>query len=110
MQVHIHKPHLELSAGFEEHVLTRVEEDLDQFAEWLTRIDVHFKDQNGQKGGVDKRCLIEARPRGLDPLTAENDGEEIRDAFHGALEKIHRVLDHQHGRRARNRRPGADHS
>ncbi len=106
MQIHIHKPHLELSDGFEEHVLSRIEEVLSHFDDWLTRVDVHFKDQNGQKGGEDTRCLIEARPRGLDPMTAENVAGEVRDAFHGALDKIHRVLDHQHGRRAKNRRPG----
>ena len=106
MQIHIHKPHLELSDGFEEHVLARVEEVLSHFGDWLTRVDVNLKDLNASKGGDDMRCLIEARPRGLDPMTAEHVAGEIRDAFHGALDKIHRVLNHQHGRLSKNRRPG----
>ena len=103
MQIHIHKPHLDVSDQFEAHATTRVEEVLSPFKDWLTRVDVHLKDENSLKGGLDTRCVIEARPRGLDPLAAEHTGGGIRDSFHSALDKLYRVLEHEQGRRSSRR-------
>ena len=68
------------------------------------RVEVHLRDTNGQKGGSDKRCLIEARPRGLDPWTAEHEAVSLKEAFQGALGKLSRVLEHKFGRITSKRR------
>ncbi|MEQ1895711.1 MAG: HPF/RaiA family ribosome-associated protein [Planctomycetota bacterium] len=69
---------------------------LKHFAERLTRVEVHLKDQNSRKkNGVDKHCLIEARPRGLDPIAAEHDASEWKDAVHEAILKLERALHHK---------------
>ena len=105
MQIHIHKPHIDVSDGFEGFAQQRIEDVLSAYLDRLTRVDVHLKDENSQKGGADKRCVVEARPRGLDPLAAEHHGDGIREAFTGALDKLHRVLEHQLGRLSTKRRP-----
>lgn len=69
---------------------------LEHFTERLTRVEVHLKDQNSRKkNGVDKHCLIEARPRGLDPVAAEHDAAEWKDAVHEAVQKLERLLHHR---------------
>lgn len=79
--------------GYVERHLTEV---LQHYAERLTRVEVHLKDQNSsKKNGIDKHCLIEARPRGMDPLVAEHDASEFRDAVHQAALKLERVLQHR---------------
>ena len=69
---------------------------LEHFAARLTRVEVHLKDQNSKrKNGVDKHCLIEARPRGLDPIAAEHDASEWKVAVHEAVLKLERALHHK---------------
>ena len=98
MQIQINAPHEIIPDAFSEHIETSVEDVLAPFAKQLTRVEIHLRDLNGSKGGVDKRCLIEARPRGLDPLTAEQESATVKDAFRGALEKLQRVLQHRFGK------------
>ncbi|GAB4288938.1 MAG: hypothetical protein Kow0058_08470 [Roseovarius sp.] len=63
--------------------------DLGHLAERLTRIEIHLKDQNAEKHGPDHiRCTMEARPRGLDPIAAHHDAENIRAALKGAARKL----------------------
>jgi ribosome-associated translation inhibitor RaiA len=104
MQIQINDPHEQVPDPLARHIEETTQDKLSHLAARLTRIEVHIKDLNANKGGIDKRCLIEARPRGLDPLVAEHDAASVRDAFHGALERIERVLEHRLGRLAdRNR-------
>lgn len=97
MQIQINAPRI-ASDDFAEIAEERVRGALSPYAERLTRIEVHLRDLNADKGGIDKHCLIEARPRGLDPVTAEHDGERIQDALRGALDKLGRVLEKRFGR------------
>lgn len=67
----------------------QVQSDLGHFADRLTRIEVHIKDQNADKHGPDHiRCTVEARPRGLDPIAAHADAENIPAALRGATKKL----------------------
>ena len=98
MQVQINAPHEKLPDAFLELVERSARNDLASYAQRLTRIEVHFQDLNGKKGGIDKRCAIEARPKGLKPIAADHEGESVADAFKGALVKVQRVLEHRLGR------------
>ncbi|BAU56471.1 HPF/RaiA family ribosome-associated protein [Halorhodospira halochloris] len=75
-----------------------------RFGDQLTRIEVHFQDVNGPKGGVNKHCRIEARPRGLDPVIAENTAEDAYDSARGAARKLESVLDTRFGKLASKQR------
>lgn len=98
MQVQINGPHETIPEAFAEFITRSITDELAAHESQLTRVEVHIKDLNGHKGGVDKRCLIEARPRGLKPVAAEHESTTSREAFKGALDKMQRVLAHRFGR------------
>ena len=77
-----------------------VQNDLGHMADWLSRVDVHLKDQNGaKKGPANIRCTIEARPRGLSPMAAHADAEDIQKALKGAATKLRSRLQAGHSKR-----------
>lgn len=91
---------------FADEVAADVEDTLDRFAEQVTRVEVHFGDVNGAKGGGDDiRCLIEARVAGRDPIAVHHQADGLDLAFAGALGKIGRALDHALGKRQEHRGP-----
>lgn len=76
-----------------------IRRSLSRFGPRLTRVEVHLSDQNGGKSGsLDKRCLIEARPKGLAPVAVSHDGDDIFVAITGAMGKLTTALDRQFGK------------
>jgi len=75
-----------------------VESALERFAQRITRVEVHLSDENSQKGGRDKRCVIEARLEGMQPVAATDQSEHVEQAVNGAADKLERLLDHELGR------------
>ncbi|MCJ8169109.1 HPF/RaiA family ribosome-associated protein [Atopomonas sediminilitoris] len=107
MQVQVHSDnHIEGSARLATWVSTIVADRFDRFSEDLTRVVVHFHDDNAHKSGAaDKRCQIEARPKGRQPLSVTHKAESLEFAFDGAVEKLIHALDHQMGK-LRSKRGG----
>jgi len=65
----------------------------------ISRVEVHLSDENGGKsGGNDIRCVMEARPAGLQPVAVTHHAAELVEAVDGAAEKLKAVLDHTLGR------------
>ena len=66
MQIQVHSDnHIEGSARLADWVSASVAGKLDRYDDELTRVVVHLNDENGDKAGAhDKRCQIEARPKG----------------------------------------------
>jgi hypothetical protein len=77
-----------------------VRHDLSRFSERLTRVEVHISDENGERsgGGADKRCLVEARPAGLAPISVTDQSGSIDQAASGALDKMATALDRAFGK------------
>mgnify|MGYP001576361790 CR=1 FL=1 len=76
-----------------------VESILGHLAEHITRVEVHLSDENSKKGGGrDKRCLMEARLRGLQPISVSNEAGTIEQALSGAVDKLKNSLHHTLGR------------
>jgi ribosome-associated translation inhibitor RaiA len=100
MQIQVHSDnHIEGSARLVEWVSASVASKLERFDDELTRVVVHLHDDNGLKAGAqDKRCQIEARPKGLQPLSVTHKAESLEQAIEGAVEKLHHALDHQFGK------------
>ena len=70
----------------------------------ITRIEVHLQDQNAEKSGPDdKRCMIEARLEGRQPVSATNTADNLQSAITGAVDKMRNILDRELGK-ARERR------
>lgn len=84
-----------LTREIEETVRTK----LSRFSERLTRVEVHIGDENGERSaGDDKRCVIEVRPAGRDPISVTEQAGSIDQAAAGALGKVTTALDRQFGR------------
>lgn len=85
-------------------VETNVSTSLERFGEQLTRVEVHLNDLNSHKSGSqDKRCQMEARPAGLDPVSVSDQAPTMEEAVRGATQKLQRLLDSLFGRLSDNR-------
>lgn len=106
MQIQVHSDnHIEGSARLIEWVSATVSSHLERFEEDLTRIVVHLHDDNaGKAGSDDKRCLIEARPKGHQPISVTHKAESVDFAVDGAIEKMQHALEHLFGK-LRHKRP-----
>ena len=86
--------HIESSQRLIDYCKSTLEAEFSRFDEFITRIDVHLSDENGAKGGDnDKRCLLEAKLKGLSTVTTSNNASNIDDALSGAIDKMSSVLD-----------------
>jgi ribosome-associated translation inhibitor RaiA len=93
------------SAQLSAQVQATVEASLTRFTDRLTRVEVHLGDENGLKrGDGDKRCVIEARPRGTHAVAVTNHADSLDAAIDGAVEKLEHLLDHTFGRLADHHR------
>ena len=108
MQIQVHSDnHIEGSARLAEWVSASVAAKLDRFDDEVTRVVVHLNDENGIKAGAhDKRCQIEARPKGLQPVSVTHKAETLELAVDGAIDKLNNALAHQFGKlRSKRERP-----
>jgi len=73
---------------------------LEHFGERLTRVEVHLSDQSSDKksGTDDRRCLLEARLAGLQPIAVSHQAATLEQAIVGAAEKLEHSLDSVLGR------------
>lgn len=73
---------------------TELQNELARFDDKITRIEVHFGDENSEKFSThDKRCLIEVRLAKKQPLAVTDFADTVEKSFYGALEKVKKVLD-----------------
>ena len=86
-----------------EELIARVEAGvaaaLSRFDDRLTRVEVHLGDVNaGKSGAADKRCMIEARPAGQQPVAVTHKAATLDEALDGAAEKLGNLLESKFGR------------
>ena len=94
MQVLVHTDnHIQGSDELSGRVQTEVDALLGRFGEQIIRVEVHLNDVNANKSGIDKRCLMEARLAGLQPVAVTHVAETLDEAISGAAEKLERTLD-----------------
>ncbi|MET0237151.1 MAG: HPF/RaiA family ribosome-associated protein [Kibdelosporangium sp.] len=79
------------------YVTTELTSSLTRFDRWLTRVEVHLSvDAAGRI--EDKRCVIEARPAGAQPVVVTHHAGSVDEAYNGALQKLEKVLDTKYSR------------
>lgn len=73
---------------------TQVAQALERFGVWITRVDVTLSDESSaaKHAGDDKRCVIEARPAGLQPIAVSHDGSNLEQAVGGCIKKLTKKL------------------
>jgi ribosome-associated translation inhibitor RaiA len=88
------------------HIVEALEHTVERLGMTPVGAQVGFDDENGQKGGVAVRCLIEIRLPRRPPLDVRHVAESAQLAFDGALARIDRRLGRDRARRrARSRHP-----
>mgnify|MGYP001795552661 CR=1 FL=1 len=105
MQIQINTDHnVEGHAPLIKHVHDLVEHALSRYSKHMTRLEVHLADENADKGGgLDKRCMIEARFKSWQPIAATDHATELDTAIHGAVRKLIRLIETTLGRAAGSR-------
>ena len=96
MHVEVHTDnHIEGGEELSRRVESEVEGTLGRFGDQIIRVIVQLNDTNAQKAGDrDKRCLMEARIAGHQPVAASHEAGSLDDAIGAAAEKLERSLDH----------------
>jgi len=73
----------------QEYFSTQISEALKRFESYITRIEVHLKDENGKKESVnDKTCVLEARLKGRQPVAVTSHADSIEKAVSEATGKM----------------------
>ncbi len=71
-----------------------ISEELSRFSHQITRVEVHFSDEDGNKDGFnDKRCMVEARLAGMNPIAVTNKANTHEQALFGAIDKLKTSLE-----------------
>jgi ribosome-associated translation inhibitor RaiA len=94
MQIHVNTDrHIQGGEDLHERVQQMVEGAISHLRDRITRIEVHLSDENSDKGGdKDKRCMLEARLSGLQPIAVTHQAETVALAIDGAAEKLERAI------------------
>jgi len=76
-----------------------VEQALARVSDHITRVEVHLSDENSDKSGHnDKRCMLEARLEGRQPIAVTHDAPTLDQAVDGAASKLTRLIESTLGR------------
>jgi len=95
MQIHVNTDkNIKGSAELTRKVEDVVQSTLDWMSRRITRVEVFLRDVDGsgKSVGDDKRCLMEARLAGLQPISVSDDGPTLEQAYTGAASKLEKTL------------------
>jgi ribosome-associated translation inhibitor RaiA len=81
-----------------------IEDALSRISDHVTRLEVHITDENGNKPGPnDKRCLMEARLEGREPIAVTAHAASLEQAVDGATQKLIGMIESLLGRQRDHR-------
>ncbi len=100
MQVQVrHDEYIQGGESLAQWIQSETVERLSRFREHLTRVEVHLSDVDaGKSGSADKRCVVEARLAGRQPIAVNAEADKLADAFTAAVDKLARAIDTDLGR------------
>jgi hypothetical protein len=101
MQIQVNTSNgVENTESLERWAETYLNETFTRFSRDITRIDVQLSDENhsAKSGPADKRCTLEARVTGREPVVAHNYADNQDEAIRGAARKLMHALDHSLGK------------
>jgi len=92
MHIEVNASDVRTSEAIVEHIRSQVESAMRFYQDRVTRVEAHVKDTNSNKGGKDKRCTLEVRLAGQNPLAVEHESEDLYMAISGAADKLKRAV------------------
>jgi ribosome-associated translation inhibitor RaiA len=100
MQIQFHTgKNLDVGEGLVRRIEAEVEDALARYGGQVTRVEFHLSDENaGRSAGMDKRCTLEARPAGQQPVAVTHRAASPYEACSGAVLKLATMLESRFGR------------
>lgn len=92
MKIDIMATGLTLDQAVRERFSRRLYFVLGRFLSVVRRVDVNVSDENGPKGGLDKRCRIQVVLHGSEAVTVEGEGESIQKVFESTCQRAGRTV------------------
>ena len=90
---------IKMNASMIKRVGAEIAEGLDRFQDRLTRVEIHLSgDHAATTGTAHKRCVLEARPVGQQPVAVTATAETISRASADAVRKLRTLLDRKFSR------------
>ncbi len=100
MQIQVNTDHsIEGHGALAVRIRGVVENALSRMSDHITRVEVHLTDERGpKKGRNDKRCMMEARLEGRQPVAVADEAATVDLAVDGAAAKLARLVEHTLGK------------
>jgi ribosome-associated translation inhibitor RaiA len=100
MQIQVNTDHtIEGHETLADQIRGVVENALSRMSDHITRVEVHLTDGRGPKSGKsDKRCMMEARLEGRQPIAVTDEASTVDLAVNGAADKLARLIEHTLGK------------
>lgn len=93
MQIQINFGDVPTSEPIQERVEKEVGEALAKWQDRVTRVEVHLHDEDGPKqSNTDKRCVMEVRLSGRQPMVVEHSCDDMYTSIHTAATKLEKVV------------------
>jgi ribosome-associated translation inhibitor RaiA len=106
--------HIQSNSRLAYHVESLVQNALDRFGKRIMRVVVTLTDRNSSKksGSHDKRCVMEARVAGLQPISVTSAEESVDLALDTAINRLEKTLGRTFDRldQAKGRPPLSEHT
>ncbi|CAN5254087.1 HPF/RaiA family ribosome-associated protein [soil metagenome] len=95
MQIQINSDHnIHGHEAMAQRMTADIADTLGRVSEHVTRVEVHLSiESDGKSGPADKRCLMEARIEGLQPMAVTEEAVSLDKAVHAAAGKMLRIID-----------------
>ena len=100
MQIQINTDHnIEGHEALAAQVSGVVESALSRISDHITRVEVHLSSASSHKSSQnDKRCMMEARLEGRQPIAVTHQAATLDQAVDGAADKLARLIENTLGR------------
>ncbi|HIG11750.1 MAG: HPF/RaiA family ribosome-associated protein [bacterium] len=94
MLIQVHFDEVQKTDALDQFINDQVQHHLAHVASRITRIEVHVHDENSPSKAAanDKRCTMEARPAGRQPLAVEHRGDNVQKVISETAGKLERAL------------------
>jgi len=92
MRIEITSANIPCGSVIEEHIVRRAHFALGRFVAQIHGVTVRLADENGPRGGEDKRCRTIVRRRRGEPIVAECLGSDLLTAIDQSLQRAGRAL------------------
>ena len=92
MQINIQARGFELTDGLRSHIVMRLQFALGWASHRLGKVSVRLSDENGPRGGEDKRCCLRVGVAGAEDVVIEDTEADLYVAIDRAADRASRVL------------------